>query len=170
MAKIRFGEALEVLPVLVPLTQADDTDRVTSFIDLSMAHWLTFVCQFGAISVTDTGLITVLVEGSTTGADTDTEANVDFYYRISNAVGAAPSMGTITACESTATNTVASTDVASALLLIEVDPAAVAVDGYRYVRVSLDPAADTTSWVSSIMAVKEPRYPGNAIPSNFTST
>ena len=170
MNKFRFAEALEVLPVLVPATATDDTARVSSFVDLSLCHWVTFVCSFGAISVTDTGLITVVVEGSTTGADTDTEANVDFSYRISNAVGAAPSMGTITACESTATITVASTDVASALLLIEVDPSAVALDGYRYVRVSLDPAADTTSWVSSILAVKEPRYPGNAIPSKFTST
>jgi hypothetical protein len=76
-------------------------------------------------------------------------------------------MGTITECESTGTNTVASTDVASALLLIEVNPDAVQT---RYVRVSLDPAADTTSWVSSIIAVKEPRYPGGTIPSNFTST
>lgn len=168
MAKIRFGEALEILPVLVPATATNETARVSSFVDLSMSHWVTFVCSFGAISVTDTGLITVAVEGSTTGADSDTEANVDFSYRISNAVGAAPSMGTITACESTATNTVASTDVASALLLIEVNPDA--VQDYRYVRVSLDPAADTTSWVSSIVAVKEPRYPGNAIPSSFTST
>ena len=143
---------------------------VSSFVDLSLAHWVTFICSFGAISVTDTGLITVAVEGSTTGADTDTEANVDFSYRISGSVAAARSMGTITACESTATNTVASTDVASALLLIEVDPAAVGADGYRYVRVSLDPAADTTSWVVSIVAVCEPRYPGNAIPDTFTST
>ena len=168
MAKIRFGEALECLPVLVPATATNETARVSSFVDLSLCHWVTFVCSFGAISVTDTGLITVKVEGSTTGADSDTEADVDFYYRISNAVGAAPSMGTITACESSNTNTVASTDVASALLLIEVNPDE--VNAYRYVRVSLDPAADTTSWVSSIVAVKEPRYPGNAIPSNFTST
>lgn len=167
MPKIRFGEALEVLPVLVPATATNDNVRVSSFVDLSLCHWVTFVCNFGAISVTDTGLITVAVEGSTTGADSDTEANVDFSYRISNAVGAAPSMGTITACESSNTNTVASTDVASALLLIEVNPDDVQT---RYVRVSLDPAADTTSWVSGIIAVKEPRYPGNAIPSNFTST
>jgi len=168
MAKIRFGEALEVLPVLVPATATNDTARVSSFVDLSMAHWVTFVCSFGAISVTDTGLITVAVEGSTTGADSDTEANVNFSYRISNAVGGAPSMGTITACASSNTNTVASTDVASALLIIEVDPQE--VNAYRYVRVSLDPAADTTSWVSSILAAKEPRYPGNAIPSSFTAT
>jgi hypothetical protein len=167
MAKIRFAEALEALPVLVPATATNDTARVSSFVDLSLCHWVTFVCNFGAISVTDTGLITVAVEGSTTGADSDTEANVDFSYRISNAVGGAPSMGTITACESTATNTVASTDVASALLVIEVNPDEVQT---RYVRVSLDPAADTTSWVVGIVAYKEPRYPGNAMPSNFTST
>lgn len=168
MAKIRFGEALEVLPVLVPATATNDTARVSSFVDLSMAHWVTFVCNFGAISVTDTGLITVAVEGSTTGADSDTEANVNFKYRISNAVGGAPSLGVITSCASSNTNTVASTDVASALLIIEVDPQE--VNAYRYVRVSLDPAADTTSWVSSVIAVKEPRYPGNTIPSQFTAT
>lgn len=168
MAKIRFGEALEVLPVLVPATATNDTARVSSFVDLSLAHWVTFVCSFGAISVTDTGLITVAVEGSTTGADSDTETNVDFSYRISNAVGGAPSLTTDVVCESTNTNTVASTDVASALLIIDVDPAA--VQDYRYVRVSLDPAADTTSWVSSIVAIKEPRYMAASPTSRFTAT
>ena len=167
MAKLRFAEALEALPVLVPATAANDTARVSSFVDLSLAHWVTFVCNFGLISVTDTGLITVVVEGSTTGQDSDSETNVDFSYRIGNIISAAPTKGTITYCESTNTNTVASTDVASGLLIIDVDPAEAQ---YRYVRVSLDPAADTTSWVVGIVAYKEPRYPGNTLPSNFTST
>ena len=167
MSNIRFGEALEVLPVLVPITHADDTDRVTSFVDLSLTHWCTFICSFGAISVTDTGLFTVLVEGSTTGADSDTEANVAFSYCLSHAVAAAPSMSAPTAVDSTATTTIASTSLASALLLIEVNPDEVQT---RYVRVSLAPAADTTSYVSSVLAVVEPRYPGAAMPSLFTST
>lgn len=167
MAKIRFAEALQVIPLLAPATATNDTAKVSSFVDLAQAHWVTFIAQFGAISVTDTGLITVAVEGSTTGADSDTEANVDFSYRITSAPGAATSAGTITACESTNTNTVASTDVASALLIVEVDPAAVA--DYRYVRLSLDPAADTTAWTVGISAAIEPRYPGNAIP-GFTTT
>ena len=169
MAKIRFGEALEVLPSLAPIAAiTNDAGRVTTFVDLSLAHWVTFICQFGAISATDTGLITVAVEGSTTGADSDTEANVAFSYRISSAIGAAPSLGTITAVDSTATCTVASTDVANALLSVEVDPSA--VQNYRYVRLSIDPAADSTSYFSSAIVVKEPRYPGNALPSLFTST
>ena len=168
MAKIRFGEALEVLPVLAPIAAiTNDAARVTSFVDLSLCHWVTFIVQFGAISSTDTGLITVAVEGSTTGADTDTEANVAYSYRISNAIGAAPSLGTITASASTATTTVASSDVASALLIIEVNPDEVQT---RYVRVSIDPATDSTSYYSNAIVVKEPRYPGNAIPSKFTST
>lgn len=168
MAKIRFGEALEVLPSLAPIAAiTNDAGRVTSFVDLSLAHWVTFIVQFGAISATDTGLITVAVEGSTTGADSDTEANVNFSYRISSAIGAAPSLGTITACASTATITVASSDVANALLVIEVNPDEVQT---RYVRVSIDPAADSTSYFSNAIVVKEPRYPGNALPSLFTST
>jgi hypothetical protein len=168
MAKIRFGEALEVLPSLAPIAAiTDDAARVTSFVDLSLCHWVTFIVQFGAISATDTGLITVKVEGSTTGADTDDEVNVNFSYRISSAIGAAPSLGTITACASTATNTVASTDVSNALLLIEVNPDEVQT---RYVRVSIDPATDSTSYFSNAIVVKEPRYPGNALPSMFTST
>lgn len=166
--KIRFGEALEAIPVLVPATATNDTAKVSSFVDLSLSHWVTFVCAFGAISVTDTGLITVAVEGSTTGADSDTEANVDFSYRISGAIAAARSMGSVVACESTNTNTVASTDVANALLLIEVDPTS--CPDYRYVRVSLDPAADTTSWDVAVVAFAEPRYPGATIPDRFTST
>jgi hypothetical protein len=169
MNKIRFGEALEVLPSLAPIAAiTNDAARVTTFVDLSLCHWVTFICQFGAISATDTGLITVAVEGSTTGADSDTETNVDFSYRISSAIGAAPSLGAIVACESTNTNTVASTDVANGLLIVEVDPSA--VQDYRYVRLSIDPAADSTSYFSSAIVVKEPRYPGNALPSLFTST
>ena len=168
MAKIRFGEALEVLPSLAPIAAiTNDAARVTSFVDLSLAHWVTFIVQFGAISATDTGLITVAVEGSTTGADTDTEANVNFSYRISSAIGAAPSMGAVTACASTNTNTVASTDVANALLIIEVNPDEVQT---RYVRVSIDPAADSTSYFSNAIVVKEPRYPASSPVSMFTST
>jgi hypothetical protein len=168
MAKLRFAEALQVLPVLAPATATNDTAKVSSFVDLSLTHWVTFIAQFGAISVTDTGLITVAVEGSTTGADSDTEANVNFSYRITHAPGAAPSAGAITACASTNTNTVASTDVASACLIVEVNPDECA--DYRYVRLSIDPAADTTAWTVGIVAFPEPRYPGNALPSMFTST
>lgn len=169
MNKIRFGEALQVLPVLVPAA-GNDAVRVSSFVDLSLAHWCTFAVQFGAISVTDTGLITISVEGSTAGADSDTETAVDFSYRYSHAPGSAPSMSTITACESTATNTVSATDVASTVLLVDVDPSVVADAGFRYVRMSIDPAADTTSSICGVVAYLEPRYPGNAMPSNFTST
>jgi hypothetical protein len=168
MAKLRFAEALQVLPVLVPAAATDDTAKVSSFVDLSLNQWVTFVAQFGAISVTDTGLLTIAVEGSTTGADSDTESNVNFSYRISHAPGAAPSLGTITACASTNTNTVASTDVANACLIVSVNPEEV-ID-YRYVRLSIDPAADTTAWTVGIVAYCEPRYPGNALPSLFTST
>lgn len=167
MAKFQFAEAYQVIPLLVPATATNDTAKVSSFVDLSQAHWCTFIAQFGAISVTDTGLITVAVSGSTTGADSDTVANVNFSYRITNAPGAATSAGTITACASTNTNTVASTDVANALLIVEVDPAE--VNAYRYVRLSLDPAADTTAWTVDVIGVLDPRYPGNAIPS-FTTT
>ena len=166
---VRFGEAIQVLPVLAPVAAiTNDAARYTSFVDLALAHWVTFIVQFGAISATDTGLITVAVEGSTTGADSDTEANVNFSYRISHAIGAAPSMGTLTACASSNTNTVASSDVANALLVIEVNPDE--CTDYRYVRVSIDPAADTTSYFSNAIAVKHPRYVGATIPSLFTAT
>lgn len=164
MAKIRFGEALQVNPVLVPATATNDTAKVSSFVDLSLVHWVTFIAQFGAISVTDTGLITVAVEGSTTGADSDTEANVSFTYRYSHAPGVAPSMSTSVASTSAS---VASTDVANACLVVEVNPDEVQT---RYVRLSIDPAADTTAWTVGIIAIAEPRYPGAALPSMFTST
>jgi hypothetical protein len=165
MAKIRFAEALQVLPVLAPATATNDTAKVSSFVDLSLVHWVTFIAQFGLLSVTDTGLMTVKVEGSTSGADSDTETDVSFSYRFSHAPGGAPSMST--RVDSTSAS-IASTDVASSCLVIEVDPAE--VNAYRYVRLSIDPAADTTAWTVGIVAFAEPRYPGNALPSMFTST
>ena len=170
MTKIRFAEAIKVLPVLAAQDIAA-TAAVTSFVDLSLAHWLTFVCQFGAITVTDTGLFTISVEASTSGADTDTETNIGYSYRISNAIGAAYSMGTITAVDSTATTTIASTDVASSVLIIEVDPQAVAGTATaRYVRFTIDGAADVTAALAGVVAYVEPRYPGNSMPDDFTST
>lgn len=170
MNKIRFGEALEVLPVLAPIAAiTNDAASVTSFVDLSLANWCTFAVQFGAVSATDTGVIVIHVEGSTTGADSDTEVDVPFTYRISHAIGSAPSMGTATAVSSTSAN-ISSSDVANAILLVDVDPSAVAVEGQRYVRFSMDPATDSTSYFRSAMAFLEPRYPGASMPSNFTST
>jgi hypothetical protein len=165
MAKIRFAEALEVLPVLAPATATNDTAKTSSFVDLSLCHWVTFIAQFGVITATDTGLMTVAVEGSTTGADSDTEANVTFHYRIANLITAAPGMSAVVSSTSAS---IASTDVASSLLVVEVDPSE--NPDYRYVRLSIDPAADTTAWTVGIVAFKEPRYPGAAIPSLFTST
>lgn len=168
MNNIRFGQALEVLPVLAPIAAiTNDALSATSFVDLSLAKWCTFAVQFGALSVTDTGLVTVYVEGSTNGVDTDTETNVAYSYRLTNAIGAAPSAGTIVHVDSTATTTLASTDIANCVLLVEVNPDEVQK---RYVRFVMDPAADSTSYFRSVIAFKEPRYPGDTIPSNFTAT
>ena len=170
MTKLKFAEAIKVLPVLAAQDIAATT-KVTSFVDLSLAHWLTFVVQFGAITATDTALLTIGVEASTSGADTDSETNVGYSYRISNAIGAAYSMGTITAVDSTATTTISSTDVVSSCLIVEVDPQVVAQTATaRYVRFTIDGAADISAALCGVVAYVEPRYPGNAMPSLFTST
>ncbi len=163
MAKIRFAEGLNVLPVLAPIaftTSAIDTEPV----DMNINQWVTFLCNFGAMTSdsTDTVTVTVIcssVETSATGEE------IPFNYRLSSAVDT-DNMGAITA--GTTDGVVITAEDDAKVLVIDVNPDIIPgkkSDG-RWVSLVLTPSAEMASGVVGVIAVTEPRYPGNDIPSS----
>lgn len=163
MNGIRFAEGLKVLPILAPIaftTAAIDTEAV----DMKEFNWATFLVQFGAMTSDSTDTVTVTVQCSSV----DTSATGDdiaFVYRLSSAVDT-DSMGAITAAAATGVAVTAADD--GKMLIIDVDPSklpAVKSDGC-FLGLTLTPSAEVAAGVVGVIAVLEPRYPGNAIPSS----
>jgi hypothetical protein len=165
MNGIRFAEGLKVLPVLAPIaftTSAIDTEPV----DMNENHWVTFLCNFGAMTSdsTDTVTVTVICSSVETSATGD---EVPFSYRLSAAVDT-DSMGAITA--GTTDGVVVTAEDDAKVLIVDVNPSVCAhyngrTDG-RWVWLKLTPSADVASGIVGVIAVGESRYPGNAIPSS----
>jgi len=163
MNGVRFGEGLKVLPVLAPIaftTAAIDTEAV----DMNVNHWATFLVQFGAMTSDSTDTVTVTVQCSSV----DTSATGDdiaFKYRLSSAVDT-DLMGAIT--DATTAGVAVTAEDDAKMLIIDIDAnalPAVKSDG-RYVGLKLTPSDAMASGVVGVIAVLEPRYPGNAIPSS----
>ena len=162
---IRYAEGLKVLPLLAP-QDIVATATASQYYDLNLSNWLTIVVPFGNVASTDsTGGVAVTVEASTAGSSNATEGAIAFQYRLSAAV-ATDSMGAITSA-TTAGMVVTEADD-NKVLIIDIDPSAVAVTAdRRFVRVVLTPTAEVTApLVGGVLAIAEPRYPGNAIPSS----
>jgi hypothetical protein len=165
MNGIRFAEGLKILPVLAPIaftTSAIDTEPV----DMNHNHWVTFLCNFGAMTSdsTDTVTVTVMCSSVETSATGD---EVPFSYRLSAAVDT-DTMGDITAGTTDGVAITAEDD--AKVLIIDVNPAVCAhynsrSDG-RWVWLKLTPSSDVASGVVGVIAVTENRYPGNAMPSS----
>lgn len=164
MFGIRYAEGLKILPILGPV-DAVATDKSTEYVDLKNMNWATFLCQFGSITTDVTDTITVTVEASTAQTSNAGEAAIAFKYRLSSAV-ATDSMGAIT--DATATGAVITGTDDNKLLIIDVDPAAVAFaeDTDRWLRVVLTTSSGVGASLMSVIFVGEPRYPGNSIPSS----
>ena len=76
-------------------------------------------------------------------------------------------MGAITAATSDGASLAATDD--NKTMLIELDPQAIPGnpgEAFRYARVVITPATDNTVYICSATAILQPRYPGNAIPSD----
>jgi len=163
MKGIRFAEGLKVLPILAPQNIVA-TATATSYIDLDLANWATFVVQFGAATSDSTDTCTVTVEASTAGSSNATEAAIAFNYRLSSAVDT-DTMGAITAATATGVAVTAADD--NKVLIIDVDPAAVAATAdQRFLRLVLTPNAEMASCNVGAVAYLEHRFPGNSIPSS----
>lgn len=162
---VRYAQGMQPLNLLAP-QDIVATATASAYFDLNLSNWLTVYVPFGAIASTDsTGEVVVTVEASTAGSSNATEGAIAFQYRLSSAV-ATDSMGAITSA-TTAGVAVGQADD-NKFLVIDVDPAAVATTAdRRFVRVVITPTAEITSTVvGGVIAIAEPRYPGNAIPSS----
>lgn len=161
--QFKHGEGVSYLPVLAPVaftTSALDTERV----DMSLNHWATFLVDFGLMTSDSTDTVTVTVKCSSVDTSATGDA-IAFTYRLSSAVGT-DSMGAITAATTAGVAVTAEDD--SKLLIVDVDPTklpAAKSDG-RFVYLELTPSADMGSGVVSVVAILDPRYPGNDIPSS----
>ena len=163
MKGIRYGESLSVIPLLGPLDGAA-TNRWTAYVDLNLAHWCTFIVNFGSVSSAgascDDLLIQVVCSSLETTAGVDA---IDYQYRLSSAVGT-DSWGDITAGTSDGVTFGPLLD--NKTVLIDVDPSVVTAYSSvkRFVALEFTPAS--TSTFVGVTAVLEPKYPGNAIPSS----
>jgi predicted regulator of Ras-like GTPase activity (Roadblock/LC7/MglB family) len=157
--KLRFMEGMKVLPIYSPASIVADDPVATSYVDLAHINWATLAIHFGVITC-DTPVVTL--ECSTVGSSNATEVAIGFQYRLSTAVDTDDSAaGTITTATSTGVTVAAGDD--GKVLLIEVDPsaiAAVAAD-MRWVRAVID-QGDASAAVAGAVAYMETKYPGNA--------
>lgn len=164
MKGVRFGEGINVVPVLAPIDIAA-TATNTAYVDLDMANWITFLLQFGNMTSDTSDTVTITVEASSDGASSG-DVTIPFRYRLSSAV-ATNAWGAITASTSdgAAILTAASDNMS---VLVDVDPAACQTsDGMtdaRWVRATITPLGPIT--LVSACAFVETRYPANAIPSS----
>jgi len=160
---VRFGEGLKVIPVLAPQDN-DATAAWTTCVDLDMAHWVTFIVQFGALSSDGASCDDVQVDVVCTSLNSTASATeIDFTYRLSSAI-LTDTWGDITA--GTSAGIVIGPAMDNMSLIIDVDPNVVYSKSSvkRFVSVHLHPATSIT--LASAVAIVEPRYPGNSMPSS----
>ena len=166
MSGVKFAEGLNILPVLKPHDLVAATHR-TSFIDLDLANWVSFLVNFGDVTTgagatCDSVVITV---EATSIASSAGAIKIPFKYRLSNAI-ATGGWGAITAGTSDGVE-LSCSDIGSVSMLIDVDPAVFPALGatYRWIGVCLVPSS-TTALNCGAQAFLETRYPGNSIPSS----
>jgi len=164
--KYAHGEVLKVLPLLAPVDLGGSTSA-SSYIDLNMAASIVeFEVAFGNFTSTDTTQgVTVICEGSTAGAATDTQTAFAFQYQLSSAVNT-DSMGAVTAA--TSTGVLVDTTQDTSVLLVYVDPpvAIGAATDTRFVRIGLDPGAAVSASIVGVVARYIPRYAQASQPSS----
>jgi hypothetical protein len=163
---VKFAQGMNIIPVLKPHDLVNATHR-TEFVDLDLAHWATFLVNFGDVT-TGAGAtcdtVTITVEASSI-ASSASAVKIPFSYRISNALATA-GWGSITAGTSDGI-ALSCSDLGSVAVCIDVDPATFPALGstYRWVGVCIVPAS-STALNAGAQAFIETRYPGNTIPSS----
>ena len=172
MSKFRFAQGLKVLPVLAPVDTAA-TATYTAFVDADMAHWITFILPFGNLTSDDSDEIEILVRCSSEDTSATTEPlAIPFWYRVTSAV-ATDSTTDIVAGTSdgigTSDDGINASGLENKVLIIDVDPSVLsayssASADERWVSVAIAPQGPIT--LLGAIAVIEPRYPGNNIPSS----
>ena len=167
MADLRFSEGLKVFPIL-SYTAIGATALDTEYVDMKLNHWASFLVHFAATTsdTSDTVTVTVLCSSVSTSATGD---GIPFQYRLSSYFDD-DNMGAITSATSDGVTLTCSTDpsVSFSERLLQVEVNADALPAYksdgRFLSLVITPTADVVGGVS-VIAVLEPRYPGNDIPS-----
>jgi hypothetical protein len=170
MSKFRFAQGLKVQPVLSPV-DTGATAQVSSFVDMDLAHWLTFVVSFGNMTSDDSDVVAILVRCSSEDTSATTEPlAIPFWYRVTSAT-ATDSTTDIVAGTSdgigTSDDGINAANLDNKILIIDVDPAVVgAYTGgqQRWVSLAIAPTGPIT--IDAALAVVETRYPGANIPSS----
>jgi len=148
-----FTQYMNIIPLLEP---KDISTNITAsaYMDLKGANRAAFLVSFGAITSAtagDTEDITVEAATSDAGA---TEAQIDFRYRKSGALGA-NTWGAITSASVLQLTASADDNV---LVWIEIDPDELAANDYGYVRVKLTDNPDMTACLVSVIGLTSPKY------------
>jgi hypothetical protein len=142
-----------IIPLLEPKDIAT-TVTASAYMDLKGANRAAFLIPFGAVTSACADFEVVTVEAAT--AEGGAETAIGFTYRLSGALGA-NTWGAIT----TATTSGVSIDPANddnKVLWIEIDPDALAVNDYRYVRVKLTDNTDMAACLVAVLGLISQRY------------
>jgi len=140
-----------VIPLLEPKDIAS-TVTASSYMSLKNAQRAAFLVSFGAItSATPGNTEDITVEAAT--AEGGAEAAIDFYYRLSGALGA-NTWGAITSASVLAMDNA----VDNVLVWLEFDVDALAANDYNVVRVKLTDNDDMTACLVSVLGFIDPRY------------
>lgn len=148
-----FVQYDNIIPLLAPADIAS-TITASAYMSLKTAHRAAFLLIFGAVTSASADTEVVTVEAAT--AEGGAEAAIAFNYRLSGALGA-NTWGAITA----ATTSGVAIDPASddnKLLWIEIDPQALAANGYTVVRVRLTDTDDMGACLVAVLGIIDPRY------------
>ena len=128
------------------------TITASSYMKLGSAHKAGFLICFGAVTSASADTENITVEAAT--AEGGTEAQIDFYYRLSGALGT-NTWGAITSASSLSIDPATQDNV---MVWIEIDPAELASNDYNFVRVRLTDNTDMTACLVSVIGFLNTRY------------
>lgn len=141
---------------IVPIVSPQDiTGTATSapYMDLKNAQAAGFLICVGNVDGTSTDTEVITVQAAT--AEGGTEAAIPFRYRQATALGANV-WGAVTTCASTGLAYAVGDD--NKWLWIEIEPAELAADDYRYVRVVLTDTPDMANFLVAVVGFIQARY------------
>ena len=150
----RFVGYDNIIPLIAPV--AGTTGALTTgYVDLRGAQNASFLVMFGAVtSTTATNYLAITVDAAT--AETGTEAAIGFDYRVSGIVGA-NTWGDITSVAAAGyVGAIPALD--NNMVWIDLDPATLAANDYRFCRVVATPTDSLSTYVVAVIGIVESRY------------
>lgn len=150
----RFVGYDNIIPLIAPVAGTTGTLE-TAYVDLRGAQNASFLVMFGDItSDSAANYLAITVEAAVTEATAD--ALIGFDYRLSGAVGT-NTWGDITSVGVAGiVETITTLDLNMAW--IDLDPATLAANDYRYVRLLATPTDSLSTYVIGVCAFIESRY------------